>query len=319
MYRAKEAGRGRFEVFDPVMHRAAVSTLRIEAELRRALERDELEPYFQPVVELKSGRVVGCEALVRWNHPERGVLGPYDFLPVAEETGLIVRVGEAVLRGACARLREWNDAGLPRITVAVNVSVNQMLEDGLVETVRSVLQETGVDPASLELEVTESVVMKDPDAVGRKLQAIADLGVSLSIDDFGTGYSSLGYLKRFPFSALKIDRSFVMDLPEDADDGMIVEAVISLAHSLKMRVIAEGVETEEQREFLVGRGAECMQGFLVSPPVTADAFRALLEQGVVLPPLEPAVAKPRVSGATDRHLRAEPGTSLDRKRRHRTR
>jgi diguanylate cyclase (GGDEF)-like protein/PAS domain S-box-containing protein len=319
MYRAKEAGRGRFEVFDPVMHRAAVSTLRIEAELRRALERDELEPYFQPVVELKSGRVVGCEALVRWNHPERGVLGPYDFLPVAEETGLIVGVGEAVLRGACARLREWNDAGLPRITVAVNVSVNQMLQDGLVETVRSVLQETGVDPASLELEVTESVVMKDPDAVGRKLQAIADLGVSLSIDDFGTGYSSLGYLKRFPFSALKIDRSFVMDLPEDADDGMIVEAVISLAHSLKMRVIAEGVETEEQREFLVGRGAECMQGFLVSPPVTAGAFRALLEQGVVLPPLEPAAAKPRASGATDRRLRAEPGTSLDRQRRHRTR
>ena len=285
MYRAKQAGRGRFEVFDPVMHETAVSILRVEAELRRALERDELEPYFQPVVELRSGRVVGCEALVRWNHPERGVVGPYEFVSIAEETGLIVRVGEVVLREACRRVREWADAGLSPITVAVNISVNQMLEEGLVETVSAVLAETGILPSSLELEVTESVVMKDPGAVGRKLEAINDLGVSLSIDDFGTGYSSLGYLKRFPFSALKIDRSFVMDLPGDVDDGMIVEAVIGLAHGLKMSVIAEGVETEAQREFLVDRGAERMQGFLVSPPVPADEFRRILERGVVLPPL----------------------------------
>lgn len=285
MYRAKEAGRGRFEVFDPVMHQNAISALRTEAELRLALERGELEPYFQPVVELASGRVVGCEALVRWNHPERGVLGPYEFLPVAEETGLIVQVGEAVLRGACARVREWAAAGLPPVTVAVNVSVNQMLEDGLPETVRSVLHETGIPASSLALEVTESVVMKDPDAIGRKLQAISDLGVALSIDDFGTGYSSLGYLKRFPFSALKIDRSFVMDLPGDEDDAMIVEAVISLAHSLKMSVIAEGVETDDQRALLVELGAERMQGFLVSPPVPAERFREMLERGVVLPPL----------------------------------
>jgi diguanylate cyclase (GGDEF)-like protein/PAS domain S-box-containing protein len=285
MYRAKQAGRGRFEVFDPVMHENAVSLLRIEGELRRALERGELEPYFQPVVELKSGRVVGCEALVRWNHPDRGVVGPYEFLPVAEETGLIVQVGESVLRDACTRVREWADAGLPPVAVAVNISVNQMLEDGLVETVKAVLAETGIPPSSLELEVTESVVMKDPVAVGLKLQAISDLGVSLSIDDFGTGYSSLGYLKRFPFSALKIDRSFVMDLPGDADGGMIVEAVISLAHSLKMSVIAEGVETDAQRVFLVGRGAERMQGFLVSPAVPAADFREMLVRGVVLPPV----------------------------------
>ncbi len=285
MYRAKEAGRGRFEVFDPVMHETAISTLRIEAELRRALERGELEPYFQPVVELRSGRVVGCEALVRWNHPERGVVGPYEFVPIAEETGLIVQVGEVVLRQACERVREWADAGLPPTTVAVNISVNQMLEDGLLETVRAVLEETGVSPSSLELEVTESVVMKDPAAIGLKLKAISDLGVKLSVDDFGAGYSSLGYLKRFPFSALKIDRSFVMDLPADEDDAMIVEAVIGLAHGLKMSIIAEGVETEEQRAFLVARGAERMQGFLVSPPVPADEFRAMLERGVLLPPL----------------------------------
>jgi diguanylate cyclase (GGDEF)-like protein/PAS domain S-box-containing protein len=285
MYRAKEAGRGRFEVFDPVMHENAISTLRVEAELRLALEHHELEPYFQPIVELASGRVVGCEALVRWNHPDRGVVGPYEFLPVAEETGLIVQVGEAVLRAACARVREWIDAGLPPITVAVNISVNQMLEDGLLETVKEVLAESGVPASSLELEVTESVVMKDPAAVGLKLQAISDLGVSLSIDDFGTGYSSLGYLKRFPFSALKIDRSFVMDLPDDEGDGMIVEAVIGLAHGLKMSVIAEGVETDDQRMFLVERGAERMQGFLASPPVRAAEFREMLERGVMLDPV----------------------------------
>jgi diguanylate cyclase (GGDEF)-like protein/PAS domain S-box-containing protein len=283
MYRAKEAGRARSEVFDAVMHARAVTALQTEGELRRAIERGELEPFYQPVVCLESGAVVSCEALVRWNHPERGLLGPYEFVSVAEESGLIVPMGLVVMRAACERNLGWQKAGHAPIKVSVNISARQFAEPDLLESIQAVLAETGMAPEHLLLELTESVVMADPARAEKTLDALHELGVSLAVDDFGTGYSSLSYLKRFPFHMLKIDRSFVMDIPRDADDMTIVEAVVGLAHSLKLQVTAEGVETPEQLDFLRGLGCDNMQGFLVSRPVPAAEFEDLLRRGRLLP------------------------------------
>ena len=282
MFRAKEAGRGRFEVFDVDMHATAVKSLQTESELRLALERGELEPYFQPVVSFATGTITGCEALVRWNHPTRGVLGPYEFVQVAEETGLIVQLGRDVMRGACERAREWQDAGLTPIRVSVNISTHQFAQQGFLDTVREVLLETGLPPEYLTLEVTESVVMAEPQEAAIVLSALHELGVGLSVDDFGTGYSSLSYLKKFPFTTLKIDRSFVMDIPEDPDDMTIVEAVVGLAHSLKMSVVAEGVETLDQVLYLRSLGFDEAQGFFISKPVPASEFQVMLARGRVL-------------------------------------
>jgi len=283
MYRAKEAGRARSEVFDVVMHARAVSALRTEAELRRAIERDELEPFYQPVVSLASGTIVSCEALVRWNHPERGLLSPYEFVPVAEESGLVVPMGLVVMRAACERNVSWQRQGRPPIKMSVNLSARQFEGPDLLDSIKAVLEETGMAPEYLLLEVTESVVMADPARAAGTLDALHALGVSLAVDDFGTGYSSLAYLKKFAFHMLKIDRSFVMDIPRDLDDMAIVEAVISLAHSLKLQVTAEGVETVEQLEFLRALGCDNMQGYLVSRPVPAAEFEDLLERGRLLP------------------------------------
>jgi diguanylate cyclase (GGDEF)-like protein/PAS domain S-box-containing protein len=283
MYRAKEAGRARSEVFDAVMHAKAVSAMQTEAELRRAIDRGELEPFYQPVVAIATGEIVSCEALVRWNHPERGLLGPYEFVPVAEETGLVVPMGLVVMRAACEHNMEWQRAGHPPIRVSVNISARQFAEPDLLGSIKAVLAETGMDAQHLLLEVTESVVMADPVSAEATLGALHALGVSLAVDDFGTGYSSLSYLKRFPFHMLKIDRSFVMDIPRDTDDMTIVEAVVGLAHSLKLQVTAEGVETPEQLEFLRGLGCDNMQGFLVSRPVPAAEFANLLGRGRLLP------------------------------------
>lgn len=282
MFRAKEAGRCRFEVFDVDMHADAVKAMQIEAELRLALERGELEPYFQPVVSFATGTITGCEALVRWNHPTRGLLGPYEFVRVAEDTGLIVPLGRVVMHAACERAREWQAAGLMPIKVSVNISTRQFAQPGLLDTVRDVLRETGLAPEYLTLEVTESVVMAEPQEAAIVLSSLHELGVGLSVDDFGTGYSSLSYLKKFPFTTLKIDRSFVMDIPGDPDDMAIVEAVVGLAHSLKMSVIAEGVETLDQILYLRSLACDEMQGFFVSKPVPAAEFRVLLARGRVL-------------------------------------
>lgn len=282
MFRAKESGRSRAELFDADMHVTAVTTLRTEAELRRAIERGELEPHYQPVVSLESGRVVSCEALVRWNHPERGLLGAYEFVPVAEQTGLVVPMGLAMLRAACAQNKAWQAAGLPAIRVSVNLSARQFSEPDLLDVIRDALDETGLDPRYLLLEVTESVVMQHPERAEVTLGALHEMGVSLALDDFGTGYSSLSYLKRFPFQALKVDRSFVMGIPRDADDIAIVEAVVGLARSLKLAVTAEGVEFPEQAAYLRGLGCDNIQGFLVSRPVPAGEFEGFLSAGRVL-------------------------------------
>jgi diguanylate cyclase (GGDEF)-like protein/PAS domain S-box-containing protein len=283
LFRAKDAGRCRFEVFDALMHAAAVKALQTEAELRVGIERGEIEPYFQPVVSLETGAVVGCEALARWNHPERGLLGPYEFVPVAEDTGLVVPMGLAVMKAACQRNKEWQDAGMRPISVAVNLSARQFAQPGLLDTIRDVLRSTGLAPQYLTLEVTESVVMVEPKEAAVVLAELHEIGVELSVDDFGTGYSSLSYLKKFPFTTLKIDRSFVMDIPQDPDDMVIVDAVVGLAHSLKMSVTAEGVETLEQLHYLRDLGCDRIQGFLVSKPVPASEFVEMLAAGRVLP------------------------------------
>ena len=276
MFRAKEAGRARYGVFDAIMHASALRALQTEGELRTALSQGELEPFFQPVVSLETGRIVSCEALVRWNHPTRGLLGPGEFVPIADDTGLIVPMGRLVMGAACARCKAWNDVGWPDLKVAVNISARQFAQPGLLETVRDVLRDTGLAPERLILELTESLVMSDPVGAQAVLTDINELGVRLALDDFGTGYSSLAHLRRFPFDTVKVDRSFIMDLPHSAESVTIVEAVVALAHSLGKSVTAEGVETVEQRAFLHGLGCDSIQGFLVSRPVPAGAFEALL-------------------------------------------
>jgi EAL domain-containing protein (putative c-di-GMP-specific phosphodiesterase class I) len=256
----------------------------LETKLRRALEHGEFSLHYQPQVDLGSNRIFGCEALIRWNQPELGMVGPVKFIPLAEETGLIVPIGEWVVRTACRQCKAWQDAGLPAVTVAVNISARQFREKNLLRVIADILAETGVDPARLELEVTESVIMQDAQHVIATLQAFRDMGVKLSVDDFGTGYSSLSYLKRFPVDRLKIDQSFVRDITTNADDTAIAQAVITLGHTMNLRVIAEGVETPEQLAFLRRNRCDEMQGYLFGKPMPGDEFGKLLQSGRTLPP-----------------------------------
>jgi diguanylate cyclase (GGDEF)-like protein/PAS domain S-box-containing protein len=284
MYRAKEAGRARSEVFDEQMHEHAIMVLEVEAQLRRGLERGEIVAYFQPVVSLATGAISSFEALARWEHPDRGLVAPGDFIPVADESGLIVPVGLAIMRDACREAVAWATAGGPTVRVSVNISARQFAEPDLLASVEQILAETGIAPDRLILELTESVVMTDPERAAATLDALHRLGLDLAVDDFGTGYSSLSYLKRFPFNSLKVDRSFVMDIPRDADDMTIVEAVVGLAHSLHMTVTAEGVETSEHLGFLRGLGCDEVQGFLASMPVPADEAARMIRDDVRLLP-----------------------------------
>lgn len=284
MYRAKESGRNGYQLFTAELQTRVTERMALEGMLRRALERGELSLHYQPQVDLRSNRVFGCEALIRWNQADLGMIGPAKFIPLAEDTGLIVAIGEWVLRTACLQARSWLDAGLPAVTVAVNISARQFRERNLLQAVTRILAETGLDPSQLELEVTESVIMHDAHNVIAELQAFADMGIKLSVDDFGTGYSSLSYLKRFPVDRLKIDQSFVRDVTSDADDAGIAQAVITLGHTLNLRVIAEGVETQEQLAFLRRHQCDEMQGYLFGKPMPADEFAQLLASGRTLAP-----------------------------------
>lgn len=276
MYRAKEIGRDAVQVFTAELANRAHEKLVQQEELRRALARSELFLQYQPQMDLATGRIFAVEALIRWRHPERGLVAPGDFIPLAEETGLIGPIGDWTLREACRQNKAWQDAGLPSIVVSVNVSARQFQEKDWVERVAAALSESGLEARYLELELTESMIMEDVQQAVGTMHRLEQLGVHLAIDDFGTGYSSLASLKRFPVGRLKIDRSFVQDLPDDGDDAAIARAVISLAHSLQLRVIAEGVETREQIDFLREAGCDEIQGFYLSRPVDPRALQALL-------------------------------------------
>lgn len=270
MYRAKKNNSGH-EFYEPGMEATISDHVRLEGALRRAEERNELLVFYQPKATLATGVVSGMEALVRWKHPEFGMVPPDRFIPLAEDSGLIVPIGAWVLRTACAQAKIWADAGMP-LEIAVNLSGVQLRQRDFIDRVRAVLAETGVDPAHLEMEITESVLMEQAKETLSTLHQLKELGVQLAIDDFGTGYSSLSYLKRFPVDTLKIDRSFVRDVTTDPDDAALVTGIIALAHSLRLKVVAEGVETAEQRDFLVRCDCDFIQGYLLSQPVPPDVF-----------------------------------------------
>ena len=277
MYRAKDAGRNNFQFYARAMNARALDRLKLEGALRNALLRNEFVLHYQPQMDIASGSIVGVEALLRWQPPGEEMIYPADFIPIAEETGLIVAIGEWVLRTACLQQKAWSRGGLcAPLRVAVNLSARQFKQQDIVKSVSRALEESGCDAQMLELEITESIVMDNPEVAAATLQKLSDMGVHLSIDDFGTGYSSLAYLKRFPIHSLKIDRSFVRDITTDADDAAIAKAVIALAHSMKLRVIAEGVETIEQLDFLRGQRCDQMQGYYLSRPLPAQQLESLV-------------------------------------------
>jgi diguanylate cyclase (GGDEF)-like protein len=270
MYRAKKTNSG-FQFFEAAMEHSISEHVRMENDLRHAIDRNELEVYYQPQARVETGDIIGAEALVRWRHPTRGMVSPVEFIPLAEETGLINPVGEWVLRTACAQMKKWADAGLT-MRIAVNLSVKQLLQKNFAATVEQALHDTGLAPSLLELEITESTLMENAQDTLEALHRLHGLGVRLAIDDFGTGYSSLSYLKRFPVDIIKIDRSFVRDVPHDADDAAIVTGIIALAHSLRLDVVAEGVETESQLRFLRDHSCDLLQGYYLSQPVPGEQF-----------------------------------------------
>jgi diguanylate cyclase (GGDEF)-like protein/PAS domain S-box-containing protein len=279
LHRAKLQGKNNYQLYTSTIHAKALERLVMESSLRRALERNELLLYYQPQLSLQTGQIVGAEALVRWQHPTRGLISPMKFVPLAEETGLIVPLGEWVLRSTCTQAKAWQKAGFRPIRVAVNLSARLFKQKNLVENIARILEETELDPRYLELELTESTVMENAEATLTKLQELKAMGIQLSIDDFGTGYSSLSYLRRFSLDTLKIDQSFVQDITTDPDGAVIARLIIDIAHSLKLRVIAEGVETEGQLTFLRAHHCDEIQGYFFSKPLSAGAFTRLLREG----------------------------------------
>ncbi|SNS98676.1 PAS domain S-box-containing protein/diguanylate cyclase (GGDEF) domain-containing protein [Noviherbaspirillum humi] len=274
MYQAKAEGRNNYQFFTRNISERAIKRFAMEGNLRRAIARDESALYYQPKIEIATGRVIGAEALLRWQLQSSEIISPAQFIPVAEESGLIIPIGEWVLRQACRQNRAWQEAGYPAMPVAVNVSAVQFRDKHFLELVSRVLQETGLDPSNLELELTESVTMQEVDTTIGLMRSIKDMGISLSIDDFGTGYSSFSYLRRLPIDTLKIDKSFVQDIATDPDGAAIVSAIISMAKILKQKVIAEGVETPAQYEFLRQQGCDQIQGYYFSEPLPAEEFEA---------------------------------------------
>ncbi|MGA8232090.1 MAG: EAL domain-containing protein [Candidatus Acidiferrales bacterium] len=280
MYQAKENGRQSYQFFKPAMNVRAVERQSIEESLRRALERQEFALHYQPKVDLRTGAITGAEALIRWTHPTRGPVSPGQFIPIAEECGLILPISKWVLREACQQARKWVDAGLPTISMGVNISSMEFRDDSFLDRVFAILEETGLDPRSLELELTEGVLMKRAQSAASVLQTLRARGIQIAVDDFGTGYSSLSYLMKFPIDALKIDQSFVRQITTSPDETSIVTAVISMGRSLKLRVVAEGVETQEELAFLQAHHCDEAQGYFFSRPIAPQEFGKLLKTGV---------------------------------------
>ena len=285
MYRAKETGRNNYQFYSTEMNVHTQERLALEADLSRAITRNELVLHYQPKADVRTLRFTGMEALLRWQHPERGLVFPDRFIPLAEESGLIVQLGEWALRTACARTRGWQEQGIAGLCVAVNVSARQLRQGDFVALLADVLNETGLPANSLELEITESMTMDDPERAVQMFKQIKQMGVHLTIDDFGTGYSSLAHLKRFPIDTLKIDRSFIKDIPDDANDTAITQAIIAMAHALKLKVVAEGVETDAQLRFLLQQGCDEFQGYYLSKPLPEDEFLALRSTWSAIPPV----------------------------------
>ena len=280
MYHAKEKGRNNFQFFKPEMNLKAVERQSLEGSLRRALKRDEFLLHYQPKVNLDTGEITGVEALVRWQQPERGLVPPSQFVPIAEDCGLILQIGRWVLREACRQARAWQDAGLPPLPISVNVSAVEFRDKGFVQGIRTILAETGLEARYLELELTERVLMDDAESTASVLQELKMMGVHLSVDDFGTGYSSLSYLRQFPIDVLKIDKSFIHQITADPDDSTIVSAIINMGKSLKHLVVAEGIETQLQRAYLQTQQCAEGQGYLFSRPLAAAQFAQLLQSGI---------------------------------------
>lgn len=278
MYHAKKSGRGTYQFYEQSMNEVAQQNLRLESDFRGALERGELLVHYQAKIELGTRRITGFEALARWHHPELGMVPPTTFVPLAERAGMIIQMGEFVLRSACAQMKEWRESGFQPLRVSVNLSAHQFRTDEIADTVVRVLKETPMSPRCLDLELTESAMMQNQAVTVSVLQKLKGIGITVSLDDFGTGYSSLSYLKRFPVDTVKIDRSFIRDLETDPDDAAITAAIISMAKTLNLKVVAEGVETEQQLAFLREHGCEEMQGFLYSRPLPPEQATALLRE-----------------------------------------
>jgi EAL domain-containing protein (putative c-di-GMP-specific phosphodiesterase class I) len=281
MYRVKEQGKNNFQFYTPEMNEFVSKRMRLEIGLRKALEQNEFKIVYQPQVDVITGELVGVEALIRWHHPEWGVISPVEFIPIAEETGLILQIGEWVLHGACLQNKMWQKAGYPSIRMSVNISSRQFQQSDLVQMVSGILEKTKLHPNDLELELTESIIQDSKYAVS-KMEQLKSMGIHLSIDDFGTGYSSLSYLKTFPINTLKIDRSFTKNIYSDPKDASLVETIINMAHNLDLKVIAEGVETKEQLQFLKQRQCNEAQGYFFSRPISAQEVSSIFEKQVNL-------------------------------------
>ncbi|MBT6031983.1 MAG: EAL domain-containing protein [Kordiimonadaceae bacterium] len=272
LYQAKDDGRRIYRLYDPLMDAETKAQKEMEVDLNKALENDELFLHFQPQFDAIDNKMVGAEALIRWQHPEKGMISPYTFIPIAEVSGIIIPIGQWVLNTACLAAKSWQDKGLPKIRISVNISARQFQAENFVSTIEEAINISKLDPRWLELEITEGMVIQNTDNVVTKLEELKKLGVYLSIDDFGTGYSSLAYLKRFPVNTLKIDQSFVRNIHEDQDDAAITDAVIRLGHSLGLTIVAEGVETEEHVQILRDKGCDVFQGYYFCRPIDGDAF-----------------------------------------------
>jgi diguanylate cyclase (GGDEF)-like protein len=280
MYRAKEDGKNNYKFYSEEINIHTFERLALETSLRRGLERNEFFLHYQAKLDLNTQKITGVEALIRWQHPDLGIVPPVQFIPLAEETGLIVPIGKWVLNTACAQNVAWQREGLPPLSMAVNLSARQFADEDLVRDVAEALQSTGMKPELLELELTESMVIQNAERAGRVLAELKKMGLRLAIDDFGVGYSSLTHLKRFPIDTLKVDRSFIRDLPQDAEDKAITEAIIAMGKSLNLKVVAEGVETLEQQTFLHDHNCDEMQGFYFSKPIAGDQFAELLRERI---------------------------------------
>ncbi|HSY28487.1 MAG TPA: EAL domain-containing protein, partial [Burkholderiaceae bacterium] len=283
MYRAKDRGKNTFQFYSAQMDLHSAELLALESGLRRSLERNEFVLFYQAKVETKTGRITGAEALVRWQHPELGLVSPVHFIPLAEESGLIVPLSQWVLKEALSQNRRWQQLGLPTMRIAVNLSARQFVDENLLTDTVKALQDSGVDPSLLELEITESMMMYNTDKTIQMLAELRRMGIRIAIDDFGIGYSSLSHLKQFPIDIIKIDRSFIKDIPGDKADEAITDAIIAMSKSLKIKVVAEGVETVDQLQFLRMRGCDEIQGYFFSRPVPAADFARLLTENIASP------------------------------------